>query len=282
MVVARDDLHLAPSIRAPRKHFKECLWTRTECIKVSSTRCRCVRPIVTPMTGHYYPVDRPCQEGYEQSSPWPPLSRGYELPTPARTVSPSRPPPSHQYWSYEHPAATGDYAPFPNEAAHQVRTPTTYNTVIPHSSPEQQWQLQQPQTTRSMTYPGPGVTLPPSIPHYTPPFTSAMPQSMPPASFPPYSLEPESTPIMRGAMQGPPFTTPLPQTHVFPEHPSTAYGYRSPQTHSHPSPEAMPVHQAYPVQWEPSGNPLGFRVDEQQGAHADQTQPYVIPSQRPR
>ena len=84
---------------------------------------------------------------------------------------------------------------------------------------------------------------------------------------------------MMRQMQGPPFSTPVLQSHSFTEY-GGPYDYRGPQEHPH---GAMPVQQGYPLNWYSSTDESGFPVEEHHSLPSNAPQPpYVVPSQRPR
>lgn len=190
---------------------------------------------------------------------------------------------------YDQSPGSGDFAPFPNDTAQQVRTPSTMFTAhFPQSSPEQQWQLQQqhPQALRTMTYPLPSAAMAASLPQYTPAYAADMPQQhLPSASYPPFCAPLESPQLLR-QMQGPPFSTPIPSSHAFAE----PYEYRAPheqpqpqQHHHHHHHGAPPVQQGYPGNWYPEAGAAAFAVDEARSNPSDTPPPpHVVPSQRPR
>lgn len=221
------------------------------------------------IAGHLHPVERTYSESLPSNSPWlSNVSPGYEMHGPIRDVSPGHPN-DPRYWPYEQSPGSGDFAPFPHEAAQRVRTPSsTFNPTFSQPSPEQQWQLQQPgPCVPTTSYPLTPASMASTVPQYAACYAPA-PQHVPAASYPPFSVPFESPQAMR-PMQGPPYSTPIPQSHSFPEH-GVAYQQPGP-------PEQPPVStQGYPGSWYAEATGLGVSMDQQ----APPT--YVVPSQRPR
>lgn len=222
--------------------------------------------------GHMH-VERTYPDSLPSNSPWQStVSPPYELPVPVRDVSPGQPN-DPRYWSYEHSPGSGDFAPFPNEAAQRVRTPSsTFNAPFAPPNAEQLWQLQQPApAVRTSSYPLTPASMAATLPQYAVCYAPE-PQQLPAVSYPPYSVPFESPQAVR-PMQGPPFSTPIPQSHSFPEH-AGPYHQQGPH-------EPGPM-QGYPVTWYPEPTGVPVSMAQESGTPAQGPSTYVVPSQRPR
>lgn len=174
-------------------------------------------------------------------------------PWPSNELSPPQTAPGHasfghpneEYWRYDQRGPNGDFAPFPNDPIQPLPPHNSHAFALPPPTSQHNWQQQQHQPVRAMSYPHSGGIIPSTSSPYSPQYHADASNNMRYTANVPPTLE----------MQFSQYTTHGPGPHSAPavEPPATfggppgPYGFQGDR--SQPSNSALGPQSAYTGSW---------------------------------